>query len=224
MAEWVYVKPSEDLGDLERPDRRDAGERIFIPETLTAHFRNGNRYLVVELHQGDAGEHSYTVSLGKDDTLRHYFYNATLVQMQDERGLASADLRDVPLRRLVQTALTHAVVVPAEGAATLPRQAPTAVEPVPEVPENVREAWPKGDRSLVYEWVNRVYVAALANGLPPTKTVAEKFMVNAGTGSRLTTYARKDGVLTASSANDPTKRKRDQHGTSADGNRGSRED
>ncbi|MGP5496818.1 hypothetical protein [Corynebacterium flavescens] len=81
------------------------------------------------------------------------------------------------------------------------------IKAIPEVPLDVIEQWPKGDKHLVFQWVTTVYDAALSVGAPPTRTVGEKFGVNQSKAIHLVRKARDAGVLKSSSVTGPRRKK-----------------
>lgn len=204
MAKWELVDDALDLGDL--TEHSDDGP--LIPRGLQARFDAEDRSLFIWIKQADEDSPAaYTVTLQRDHGPQPFHYIVEGIQLKSEGGgLQSADLRDIPLRELISKYLVSRVVLP-HDVQQLPIEDRAKLSGVPDVPREVREAWPNGDRDLIYRWVDLIYNSAIAHGKPPTKTVGEKFKVNPGTGARLVRYARDAGVLTSSSANDPRKRK-----------------
>lgn len=85
--------------------------------------------------------------------------------------------------------------------------------------------WPNGDgiKGLLAV-VAHVYNGAIKRESPPTKAVVDTFGVSRSTASRMIARARKDGIKLSDPAPYPGKRKRDQHGTTGNEHRGSRDD
>lgn len=196
MADWRVVDTEADFGDIEqRTHVLDVKEiKLKVADV------DSGREMICRLVQEDEGD--FTISGKENGITAEFKYNIAQVLIDAPgRGLHSSDLRDIPLSKIVQEYLTSkgALASEIDGLRT----------GIPEVPEHVKSQWPKGDKELVFEWVEKVYLSALAAGKPPTKTVGEQFGVSRSTGVNLVQYARKAGVLQVSSANDPTKRKKE---------------
>lgn len=216
MADWELV----DNGPLDLGNLNELADGPIVPEGLRPQFRSGGRQLFIFLKRvGVAGRATHTVELRRNGEQFPVHYIVEGVQVgEEEHGLLSADLRDIPLRELVGDYLFRHVFIPDEMQQLPPDKRVALMSgTVPDVPVEVRDAWPNGDRDLVYSYVNLIYTAALNAGRPPTKTVGEKFGVSPSTGARLVKYARDAGVLTASSVNDPRKQKKDRDHERQDG-------
>lgn len=211
--EWEQEHTATDLGDL-----AEVEDGPLFPKRLHTRFRHDRRAVIVTMRfGGEERPGDYIINLERTPDSGPTYARITDVQVHtDEVGLTSGDLRDIPLGEMATHMLTSYIVA-AEGALQLSLGEMLEQRGVPDVPAEVREAWPHGDRDLVYKWVDLVYTAALMLGKPPTKTVGEKFKVNPTTGARLVKYAREAGVLTASSVNDPRRRKKRGHEQGDDG-------
>lgn len=205
--EWEQEHSATDLGDL-----AEAGDGPFFPKRLHTRFRHDQRTVTVTMEfGGEERPGDYIVNLEREPHANPTYARVTNVHVHsDDAGLSSGDLRDIPLGEFATHMLTSYIVV-ADEVSKLSLEELAERGGVPDVPAEVREAWPNGDRDLVYKWVDLVYTAALMLRKPPTKTVGEKFKVNPTTGARLVKYAREAGVLTASSVNDPRRRKKRDH-------------
>lgn len=189
MSKWQVTS----VGEWQwRPDSKGKfGEGFFIEDAskgAPAHayciIDNGTQRLSLELVFTDFGR--YEVE--------------GIVAFEPENSyISSSTLRQLPLSRLANEATTK---LREYYGSTFGR----GIKPIPTVPEHVINEWPRGNTSLVLEWVRDVYQAALNAGVPPTRTVSEQFGVSRDRAAYMVRRARELGVLQVSSENHPGKR------------------